>query len=289
MGILAILWGSSWPIMKIALTEMEPVRFRTFSMGVGTIGLFLIARGVGAKIAMPRGAWGRIAVMSFCNIGAWGLFMIFGLKLMESGRAVILAYTFPVWTVPLSAWVMREPVTRRRLYGLALGMTGMALLIGDELFTLGRSPLGALLLIGSAILWALGTVVVKRWPVDLPPISLTAWQTGLAWPPIAIIALVVESGPFHPFSFSTGPMLAVLYSAIVASMLCNWAWYRIVTITTPAISSLSTLMVPVIGVFCSMLLPDQQPKLTDFAALILVVASLATVLLPSRARVVQLR
>lgn len=283
ISLLALLWGASWPFMKLALSEMEPVRFRAFATGVGTIGLFLIAWMAGARIAVPHGGWTRIGVMSLFNMAAWSLLMIYGLQLMESGRAVILAYTFPVWTVPLSAWLMREPVTRRKLSGLVLGMAGMSLLLGDELFALGRSPLGSLLLIGSAVCWAIGTVVMKRWPVDLPAISLTAWQSALSWVPIAIIGLVIEHGPFHPFVLSTGPMLAVLYGAVVSAIICQWAWYRIVVITSPAISSLSTLVIPIVGVFLSILILGEQPKLSDFAALVLVVASLATVLLPAGA------
>jgi drug/metabolite transporter (DMT)-like permease len=286
VAVLGVLWGLSWPFMKLALAEMEPLRLRMFTTGVGAAGLFLIAWGTGAMIAVPRGAWMRIAVMALFNMAAWSVLMIYGLQAMESGRAVILAYTFPVWTVPLNAWLMREPVTPRRLAGLVLGMAGMALLLGDELLSVGRSPLGALLLVGSAISWAIGTVVMKRWPVDLPAISLTAWQCLLAWAPIAALALIFEVGPLHPFGFSTGPLIGVLYSALISALVCQWAWYRIVMITSAAVSSLSILAVPVIGVFCSMWMLGEQPKLTDFTALALVVASLATVLLPFKAQAV---
>jgi drug/metabolite transporter (DMT)-like permease len=164
MGLLALLWGASWPFMKLALDEMEPVRFRVFCMGVGTIGLFAVAKLTSARIAVPRGTWLRVAVFSFFNMSAWSLLMIYGLQRVEAGRAVILAYTFPVWTIPLSAWLLREPITARRLLGLALGIAGMAVLLGDELLSLGRSPVGTLLLLGSAVFWAIGTVMMKRWP-----------------------------------------------------------------------------------------------------------------------------
>jgi drug/metabolite transporter (DMT)-like permease len=282
VGLLAVLWGASWPFMKLALLEMEPVRFRVFCIGVGTVGLFAIARLAGAKIVVPCGAWMRVLLFSFFNMSAWSLLMVYGLRQVEAGRAVILAYTFPIWTIPLSAWLMREPVTRRRLAGLLLGIAGMALLLGDELLSLGRSPAGALLLIGSAIFWAIGTVIMKRWPVDLPAISLTAWQSLLAWIPLAILGLIIESGPMHPFSLSPGPMIGALYGATVSAIVCQWTWYRIVQTTPAGVSSLSTLAIPAVGVFISMLLLGERPKPTDYAALVLVVGSLAVVLIPSR-------
>jgi drug/metabolite transporter (DMT)-like permease len=283
VALIALLWGLSWPCMKLALSEMEPLRYRGFAGGVSCAGLFLIARLTGARIAIAREAWGRMLFISTFNMLLWGLFMIFGLQHVEAGRAVILAYTFPVWTVPLNAWLMRERVTSRRLAGLLLGITGMALLLGDELFALGRSPLGALLLIGSAMSWALGTVAMKRWPVNLPAISHAAWQTLLGWLPMLLLGLLLESGPLHPFRLSTGPMLAVLYGALIASIACQWAWFRLVSITSASVSSLSVLAVPIVGVFLSMVVLGERPKATDLAALVLVVASLAVVLTPPRA------
>jgi drug/metabolite transporter (DMT)-like permease len=282
IGLLALLWGASWPFMKLVLTEMEPVRFRVFSMGVGTVGLFALAQFSGARLTLPRGTRLRVLVFSFFNMSAWSLLMIYGLQRMEAGRAVILAYTFPVWTIPLSAWLMREPVTRRRLLGLLLGIVGMALLLGDELFSLGRSPLGTLLIVASAVFWAIGTVLMKRWPVELPAISLTAWQSLFAWVPLALLGWAVEKGPVHPFGFSSGPLIGVLYNSVVSSIVCQWAWYRVVKIAPAGVSSLSTLIIPVVGVFISMLLLEERPHLSDYAALVLVVASLAVVLIPGR-------
>ncbi|OFZ71772.1 MAG: hypothetical protein A2W04_09920 [Betaproteobacteria bacterium RBG_16_64_9] len=282
VAILALLWGASWPFMKLVLAEMEPLRFRSFSSAVGTVGLFFIAWATGARIAMPPGMWPRLLAMSFFNMAAWSVLMIYGLASLEAGRAVILAYTFPVWAVPLNAWLMREALTWRRLTGLVLGMAGMALLLGDELFTLGRSPLGALLLIGSAVSWAVGTVVMKRWPVDLPAVSLTAWQSAAAWLPLAVLGLWFESGPLHPFGLSTGPLIGALYNAVISSIICQWTWYRLVSITSAAVSSLASLAVPVVGVFLSVLMLGERPHLGDFTALVLVVGSLAVVLLPSK-------
>ena len=178
---------------------------------------------------------------------------------------------------------MREPVTVRKLCGLGLGLGGMALLLGDEIFAIGRLPLGALLLVGSAIFWAIGTVLMKRWPVALPVVSFTAWQTLISLAPIAALALWLEHGPLHPFGLPLKVMGAVLYGAVISSIFAQWMWYRIVELTSPAVSSISITVVPVMGVFFGMLILGEQPRTTDFAALALVVGSLAFILLPSRA------
>lgn len=284
LALVAILWGLSWPFMKLSLSGMEPLRYRTFSMFGAMSGLFLIARLTRASLRLPAGALPRLVLIAFFNMAAWSMLMIFGLQLLPAGRASILAYTFPLWTVPLSAWLMREPITARKICGLVLGLGGMGLLIGDELLVMGRSPLGALLLIGSAVVWAIGTVAMKRWPVQMPLVSFTAWQTLVALVPILALALWLENGPMHPFGLPLPVMLAVLYGALIASIFAQWMWYRIVQLTSAAVSSISITVVPVMGVFFSMLILDEAPHASDYAALALVVGSLGFILVPPRAR-----
>jgi drug/metabolite transporter (DMT)-like permease len=280
LAALALMWGLSWPAMKLSLSGMEPLSYRTFSMSGAMCGLFLWAWLTRARIRPPRGALMRIFWLGFFNMGGWSVLMILGLQLLPAGRATILAYTFPLWTVPLSVWLMREAITPRKLCGLALGLAGMGLLLGDELFSIGRSPLGALLLIGSAIFWAIGTVAMKRWPVDLPVASYTAWQTLLSWVPMAVLAFWLEPGPKHPFGMPLPVLCAALYGAVIASIFAQWMWYRIVELTSAAVSSIAVTVVPVAGVFFSALILGEVPRATDYAALALVVGSLAFILLP---------
>jgi len=63
---------------------------------------------------------------------------------------------------------------------------------------------------------------------------------------------------------------------------CYWAWFKIATTAPPAVSSLSTLMIPVVGVFSGIWLLRETPRWQEYAALVLVIASLATVLIGPR-------
>ncbi|MCC6474430.1 MAG: DMT family transporter, partial [Burkholderiales bacterium] len=250
IATLAILWGLSWPLMKLALFEMEPLRFRVFSVAVGALGLWLVALASGVSMRITQRQFWCIAGVSLFTAVGWGLTMSYGLRLMASGRAAILAYTFPVWSVPLSAWLLGEALSARRLLGLALGMAGLALLLGDEIYAVGRSPVGALLMFGTAACWAVGTILAKKWSVPVPASVFAAWVNIVGFVVLLPISLAVESGPFLPVGFATGPMLGTLYSGFVASLLCQWAWFKLVAVTTATVSSLSILAVPIVGVFC---------------------------------------
>ncbi|MCX7890958.1 MAG: DMT family transporter [Burkholderiales bacterium] len=275
---LTLAWGVNWPVMKVVLTAMAPLHFRTLCLFVGAAGVFLIARAHRLPIAVPPGAWGRLVVLALFNMTGWNVLAIYGIPLLESGRAAILGYTMPVWGVVLGTAFLGEPFTARRALGVALGMAGMALLFAGEIGALGRSPLGAALMVGAAISWAIGTALMKRWQLALPASSLTAWQMLIGGVPILAGALFLEQGTFRFWELAFWPALGVVYNLAVAFVFAQWAWIRIALAAPMGVATLSTLMIPVVGVFSGMLLLGERPHWTDFAALAMVVASLATVM-----------
>ena len=279
--LLTFAWGFNWPMLKIVLAEMAPLHFRTWCMWGGAAGLFALAAWNRQPMRVPAGQWGRLVLIAAFNITCWSLLVAYGVPLMESGRAAIFAFTMPIWGVPLSRWLLKEPLTPRRLIGLLLGIAGMGMLLGGELHAAGRSPLGAMLMLGAAMTWALGVVMIRRWQFPLPPTSFTAWQLLLGGVPI-VIGSFFEQGSYSPVGLSAGAWFALYYNVFVCFIFCYWAWTRVATVVPVAVSSLTTLIVPVVGVFSGMIVLGERPHWSDFAALALVVTALAVVLLPQR-------
>jgi drug/metabolite transporter (DMT)-like permease len=100
--------------------------------------------------------------------------------------------------------------------------------------------------------------------------------------PIAAIAIFIEPGSFNLLELSAGPLLATLYNMFVAFIFCFWAWMKIARTATVGASSIAMLMTPVVGVFSGMAVLGEQPSWLDYAALVLVTLSIATVLVPRR-------
>ena len=269
--------------MKVVLREMAPMHFRTLCLFFGSLGLFAIARMNRLPTGIPKGQWPRTITIALFNTMGWNIFAVYGVQFMASGRAAILAYTMPVWSVLIATWLLHEPFTKRRALGCVLGGAGLLLLLGEEIQAVGRSPLGAMLMIGAAVAWAIGTIMMKRWPVSLPVSAFTAWQFLISATPIILFAIIFERGTFSPFALSLWPMLGVFYNIFIAFIFCYWAWMKIALTAPVGVSSISVMMIPVVGVFSGLLLLGETPHWQDYAALVLVVASLATVLLPASA------
>jgi drug/metabolite transporter (DMT)-like permease len=278
---LTLAWGFNWTAMKVALTEVSPWTFRSLCLGLGSGVLFAVLRAGGQRLAVPKGQWPRLAMLAGFNITAWNLLVAFGLLSIPSGRAAILAYLMPAWAIPLSILVLGERMTGRRMAGLALGIGGLLLLLGERLFALGDAPVGSLLVVGASLSWALGTVLQKRFPMSMPAAAYTAWIMLLGGVPIFIGAILLDDLSALG-AIGLWPALGIAYNVIVAFAWAHWAWIKLATSVPVSVFSLSMLVIPVVGVISGMLFLGERPTWAEYAALGLVLASLLTVMLPAR-------
>jgi drug/metabolite transporter (DMT)-like permease len=282
LASLTLAWGFNWTAMKVALAEVPPWTFRSLCLGLGAAVLFAALRAGGQRLVLPTGQWGRLWLLALLNITSWNMLVAFGVGMIPSGRAAILAYTMPVWAVPLSVWLLGERITRVKLVGLALGLGGLALLLAESFSGLGSAPLGSFLVLGAALSWALGTVLQKRFPVKLPVGLYTAWIMLIGGVPIFVGALLFDDWEALR-NVSVIAWLGTTYNVVIAFAFAHWAWIKIATSVPVSVFSISMLLIPVVGVLSGMLFLGERPAWTEYTALALVLVALLTVLRPGRA------
>lgn len=280
LAILTLGWGMNWPMIKMAVADIPIWTFRAECLAAGAAGMFSIAYATGLPMRVPRSQWRRLALVAVFNVTLWNVLVTYGVRALPSGRAAILAYTMPLWTVLLSTALLRGPLTRRRILGVALGMAGLALLLGRELLLLRSAPLGALAILAAALCWATGTTLMKKYPTTLSTTVFTGWNFVIGGIPLVLGALLFEHRQWH--AVGNAAMVGLVYNMIVAFIICHWVWFRIVHLAPAGVSALGTLMIPVVAVFSGMALLEEKPAWSDLSALALILAALATVLIPAR-------
>ncbi|MBK8017921.1 MAG: DMT family transporter [Betaproteobacteria bacterium] len=282
LAMLTLGWGMNWPMIKMAVAEVPVWTFRGICVWGGAIGLFAIARFSATSLHVPRKHWGPLLLMSLCNVTLWNVLVTYGIRMLPAGRSAILAYTMPLWTVLFSTLILHEKLTVRRVAGIVLGMSGLGLLLTDSIVAIGGRPLGALLIVSAAICWSMGTVLMKKIPLGMSTTSFTAWNFLLGGVPIVAGALILDPPHWRPI----GPwaVTGLVYNVFVAFILCHWIWFRIVSLAPAGVSALGTLSIPVVAVFSGMAILGEKPDWTEICALGLILAALATVLVPSRSQ-----
>ena len=137
-----------------------------------------------------RAGGARSPLLALFNITGWNGLVLFGVQQLPAGRSAILAYTMPMWSVLISlVAAARAAVDGARSSGLVLGMLGhgaAARRRHPHISSARRSR--ALLILGAAISWAFGTVLLRKWKLPLPQNTLSGWMMLLGWLPLAILA-----------------------------------------------------------------------------------------------------
>lgn len=277
LASLGLFWGLNWPGMKIALGEITIWWFRAMSVWAGAIGLLGIAALTGQRVLPMRAEIRPLLLCTLFNILGWHLLTGYGVSLMPAGRASIIAFTMPVWASILAVWLLGERMTAYRILGLALGMAGLGVLIGPDLAVLEEAPIGALFMLGAAMVWAMGTVLFKKFDWTSPVATLIGWQLGIGAVFITFGAAMIEPMP-DPSTWSAKVILALVYLFALPMIYCQWAYFSVVRIFPAAIAAIGTLAVPVVGVFSSAWLLGEAVGAAEIIALVLIVAALLVVL-----------
>lgn len=128
---------------------------------------------LGVPLGVSRADALRIAWLAVPNIIGWHLCSIVGLAQLPAGRAAVLAFTMPVWTVLLAVLLFGERMTARSWLAVVAAIAAVGLLAGYELVALAGHPVGVLWLQAGAFSWALGTVLLRRTRLDAPTEAVT--------------------------------------------------------------------------------------------------------------------
>ena len=105
--------------------------------------------------------------------------------------------------------------------------------------------------------------------------ALTGWTLLLGAIPILVTAALVETVPLTMPSFWPG--FGILYNALIATMLCYWAWNRVVLMVPVAVSSLASLFVPLVGVTGGVVFLGEPLGWREGLASLLILAAVGTV------------
>jgi drug/metabolite transporter (DMT)-like permease len=277
---LTLVWGLNWPVMKIGVTHYPPLTFRALSMllGLPVLGLALVLLRVPFKL--PRVHWREVGSLAVGNMIVWHVLAILAVQHLSSGRAAILGYTMPVFSALWGRWLYGERLTTRQLLGVAAATLGVALLLWHEAARLAGAPGAAALMLLAAVVWALGTQQLRRTHIVAATLTLAFWMTALTTVVLVVLAAVFERDRWAlPTPAVTA---AILYNAVLIFGYAHAAWFYLARRLPPVASTLSVMLIPVLGTVSGALWLGEQLHWQDGAAAALMVAAIASVLWPAR-------
>lgn len=278
--LLTLVWGVNWPVMKLGVTHYPPLTFRALSMWLGLPVLALGLLVLKVPFRIPRKDWRELLWLAATNMFVWHVCIILAVQTLSSGRAAILGYTMPIFSAVIGALFFASPLGRRAWTGVSAAALGVILLLWHELTHLAGRPDGVVLALVAAACWALGTQQLRRTRLAAPALAISFWMTVLTAVVMAVLAPVFEAREWRlPDHTSTA---AILFNAILIFGFAHAAWTFLAKGLPPVASTLSVMMIPVLGVFSGAVWLREPVHWQDGAAVALMMVAIASVLWPAR-------
>ncbi len=275
------MWGVNWPMMKLSLQELTPLYFRALTMLLGASWLFVYVARKGVRMRPTRAEWITIAWLGVPNILAWHTLSIFGVQELASGRAAILGFTMPIFTVLIGAAFFRERITLRVTLAVVCAGIAIGLLLWHELQSLSGRPVGIAWMLSGAACWGLGTLLVRRAHLTLAPMAVAVWMLLLSSVAIWVLAIALEPMPV-PSGFSVPMWISLVYGVFINYGVSQLIWFGMARDLPPATSTISIMAIPLVGTLSATFILGEVPHWQDWAAIVFVMVAIAGVLWPRR-------
>ena len=250
LAITSVGWGFNWPVTKYLLAELPPLTMRGSTGVIGAGLLAAMALVSGQSLRVPRPLWGRLALAAFLNVACWMALMGLALLWLPASEAALIAYTMPVWASVLAWPILGERPNLLRVMSLVMAFAGLAAIMGGNGFAASIEKLpGILMALGGSLGFAVGTVMAKKQPLNLPPLSAAAWQIGLGCLPVALLGLAFERADITHVTHLGWWLL--FYSTVIQFCIAYVAWFAALARLPASVAAIGTMAVPVIGVVAS--------------------------------------
>jgi drug/metabolite transporter (DMT)-like permease len=281
--LLTLVWGLNWPVMKLGVSgtpaapaPWPPLTFRALSMVLGLPVLGAALWWLKVPFRVPRAYWGEVIRLAATNMVVWHVVVIVALQSLSSGRSAILGYTMPVFSALWGMAVYGDRLGLRQGAGVAAAALGVVLLLWSEFGRLGGAPLAAVSMLVAAFVWAIGTHLLRRSTAPLALLTLAFWMTALATAVMVVLAVALERHAWQP---PTPPVAwAIAYNAVLVFGFAHAAWFYLARSMPPVASTVSVMMIPVLGTFSGAWALGEALHWPDFAAMVLMALAIGAVL-----------
>ncbi|HEX4090051.1 MAG TPA: EamA family transporter [Trebonia sp.] len=290
LGIVYVVWGSTYLAIRVGVGHLPPLLLAGIRYVIAGTLLYPIARrtaagGGGAPDGGSTNVRGRLGARAWLAPAVVGVLLLFGGNggvsvaetTLPSGVAAVLVATVPLWMIVFAWPVEQQRVTVRSAAGLAVGLGGVAILVGGGLA--GGRLSGVFIAIGASAAWGFGSVLSHRLP--MPANAMLAAAIEMLAGGVVLLAVAAATGEFGRAQWATVPAtswIALAYLIGPGSILAFTAYgYALSHLPVSTVSTYAYVN-PVVAVLAGIAFLGEQFSWREGAGAGLVVASVVITL-----------
>ncbi len=279
--VLSTLWGASYLFIRIGVETIPPVTLIAARTLIGGTILLVWMKTLGISLPRDLTIWRRFFVQAILNSVIPFTLIAWAEQFVGAGIATILNSTSPVMTF-LATWLItrHEPVTARKLFGVAAGLLGICLIIGLSVLNGASDQLLPLLAILAATICYAGAAIYGRSFKGLSPMVPAAGSLVTGALILIPVSLVVD----HPWQLhpSRESLMALFALAVFSTAIAFVIYFRLIqTLGSVGTTSQAYIRVP-IGVALGVIFLGETLSPSIWAGLACVVVGVAAMTIPAK-------
>ena len=276
---LSVLWGGSFLFTGVAVRELPPLTIVALRVGLAALVLHGVVHAAGWRLPRERRIWTGFFGMGLLNNVIPFCLIVWGQTQIASGLASILNATTPLFGV-LVAHVLTadERLTRARLLGVLLGLSGVVLMAGPAaLAGLGAQVGAQAAVLGGALSYAFAGIYGRRFrALGVAPVLTATGQVTASALILIPVALVID----RPWTLAVpglGTWSALIGLAVPSTALAYLLYFRIIATAGATNVLLVTFLIPVSAILLGVLVLGERLDASHLAGMALIGAGLVAI------------
>lgn len=288
-GCVYFFWGSTYTAIKVGVHYLHPLVLGGVRFLVAGLLLLMFCQFRGMRVWLRARELGWMAVIGLLLLGFGNIGLVFAERYIASGLAALLLASVPLYVAALSMLLPRgERLRARGWAGLGLGSVGLIALLWPEMRHQGGGgqAVGSVILLGSAFLWAVGSLLSRELKLPVNPMVAAGWQMLAAGIVSSATALVI--GGWRTSNWTPGAVGSVAYLVTFGSLVGYTAFVWLLEhVPVPKVTTYAYVN-PVVAVILGAIFLGERMVATEYVGMVGIVIAVALVT-SSRIRVEESR
>ncbi|MBT2513306.1 EamA family transporter [Arthrobacter sp. ISL-30] len=278
--LVAVLWGLNFVAIDFGLhangREVPPLLFVALRFVLVVLPFIFFVK-------KPEVSWKVIlGVGLFMSAGQFGLLYLALAMGMPAGLASLVLQAQVLLTVLMAAQFLGERPNRRQIFGVVLGVAGLAVVAAGRSLVAPVLPL--LIVLAAALSWAAGNVIARK-AKAASGLGLVVWSGAVVPLPLAGLSLIVDGADAVMgtlLDLQPATILSAIYTAMFASLVGYGIWNRLLSLYPSSAVVPFTLLVPVVGMTAAWLMLQETPTPAEMLGGLLLLGGVATAVLQGK-------
>lgn len=282
--IVVAIWGFGWPAGRVVAQTVPPFTAGWIRYLIAVTCFLVFLKASGNWRTPTKAEWKTLAIIGFFSTFLYQAFFMYGMRFTAAGDASLMITFNPFFTSLLAIIFLGEKMTARWIFGLILGISGIAVLFvysPNVDIPFDERLLGDILIAGAAGAWACSSILKKKMMTEpakdaqepLSPLHLTVWAStvGFGIQTVPFIVEVSQQGISNP---EFDAWIGIIFLAVFSTVL-SYVWFADgIKKIGAGRASMYVYLVPIFGILSGWLLLDEKLGFSLVISFVLIVAGL---------------